>query len=102
MVARKVWDLSGICLDKVGDGVHEFRQFQDFLWYLKFGQQVDEELLGVVCTVAWCLWSTRNEVRLGKVRPQASAILQKAQYLLNEFQMANLKLAKLVHDEIMQ
>ena len=56
----------------------------------------------MVCTVAWCLWSTRNEVRLGKVRPQASVILQKAQYLLNEFQMANLKLAKLVHDEIVQ
>ncbi|XP_075670479.1 uncharacterized protein LOC142640300 [Castanea sativa] len=102
VVAHEVWDLSGICFDTVGDRVHEFQQFQDSLWHLKFGQQVDKELLGLVCIVAWCLWSTRNEVRLGKVRPQASTIFQKARYLLNEFQTTNLKLAKLVHDENVQ
>lgn len=53
----------------VGDGVHKFQKFQDFLWHLKFEYQVGEELLGLVVTVAWCLWSTRNELRLGKVRP---------------------------------
>lgn len=39
-------------------------------------------------------------MRLGKTRPQASAILQKARYLLEEFQKENFKLAMLVHDEI--
>ena len=61
--------MSSICFDMVGDGVHKFQKFQDFLWHLKFEYQVGEELLGLVVTVAWCLWSTRNELRLGKVRP---------------------------------
>ena len=66
-IARDVWALSGISFYLDGDVFLEFQEFQDFLWHLKFRQRVDEELLGLVCTVAWCLWFSMNEVRLGKV-----------------------------------
>ena len=44
--------------------------------------------------VAWCLWFNRNEVKLGKARLQGLAILQKARYMPDEFQTANLKLSQ--------
>ena len=66
-IARDVWALSGISFYLDGDVFLEFQEFQDFLWHLNFRQRVDEELLGLVCTVAWCLWFSVNEVRLGKV-----------------------------------
>ena len=42
--------------------------------------------------VAWCMWFNRNEARLGKTRQQGSEILQRAWFLLDEFQIANIKL----------
>ena len=44
--------------------------------------------------VAWCLWFNRNEVKLGKARLQGLAVLQKARYMPDEFQTANLKLSQ--------
>lgn len=94
-----MWAFSGISFNLDGDVC---LKFQDFLWHLKFRQQIDEELLGLVYTVAWCLWFNRNEVRHGKVWSQASVILQKAHYLLNDFQTANFKLNQPAYDDIVQ
>ena len=76
-IAQEVWELSGIPFDLDGDVFLEFQEFQDFLWHLKFRQRVDEELLGLVCTVASCLWFSRDKVWLGRVRSQALTILLK-------------------------
>ena len=72
-----------------GGVFHEFRD----LWYLQFGQHMDDEQLGLVITVTWCIWFNRNVVRQGKTRQLAAEILRKAKYLLEEFQTANFKLA---------
>nr|POE90837.1 hypothetical protein CFP56_23131 [Quercus suber] len=42
--------------------------------------------------VARCMWFNRNEVQLGKPRQEGLAILQRARFLLDEFQMVNLKI----------
>ena len=63
---------------------------------------MDDELLGLVITVAWCIWFNRNVVRQGKIRQSAAEILRKAKYLLEEFQTANFKLACHETSNIMQ
>ena len=88
--ACEIWTLSGISFECQGGVFHEFR---DILWYLKFGQHMDDELLGLVIMVVWCIWFNRNVVRQGKTRQSVVDILRKAKYLLEEFQTANFKLA---------
>ena len=61
---------------------------------MKFKQRMGDDLLELVIMVAWCLWFNCNEVRLDKARLLGVAILQKAQYMLDEFQNANLKLSQ--------
>ena len=46
--------------------------------------------------ITWCLWFNRNEVRLGEARQQGSSIVQKACFLLDEFQTTNFKLKPVV------
>ena len=53
-----------------------------------------DDLLELFVLVAWCLWFNHNEVKLGKARLQGLAVLQKARYMLDEFQTANLKLSQ--------
>ena len=64
----------------------------DFIWHLIFGVRVGQELLELVAMVAWCMWFNRSKVRLGKPRQKGLAILQRARFLLYEFQMVNLKI----------
>ncbi|XP_030959022.1 uncharacterized protein LOC115980967 [Quercus lobata] len=73
-------------------------EFVDLLWHLKFVEQQGDEILELVITVAWCLWFNINEARLGNARAQASAILHKACYLLEEFQVANFRLSSPVNN----
>ena len=89
--AQEIWKLSSIPFEVCGAN---FPEFLDFLWYLKFGQKMRDDLLELVVMVAWCLWFNRNEVRLGKGRLPSLAILQKARYMLDKFQTANLKLSQ--------
>lgn len=93
--AREVWDISGISFNTRGLG---FQEFVDLLWHLKFVEQQGDEILELVITVAWCLWFNINEARLGNARAQASAILHKACYLLEEFQVANFRLSSPVNN----
>ena len=61
-----------------------FMEFQDFLWHAKFTQHLDDDMLALIITIAWCLWFNCNEVRQGRPRQQGSTIVHKARYLLNE------------------
>ena len=88
---QELWKLFGIPFEVCGAN---FPEFVDFLWYLKFGQKMRDDLLELVVMVAWCLWFNHNEVRLGKARLSGVAILQKARYMLDGFQNANLKLSQ--------
>ncbi|XP_065628784.1 uncharacterized protein LOC112036084 [Quercus suber] len=72
--------------------VKKRKRFGSFL----FKQRMGDDLLEPVIMVVWCLWFNRNEVRLGKARLPSVAILQKAQYMLDEFQNANLKLSQTI------
>ena len=88
---QEIWKLSSIPFEVRGAN---FLEFVDFLWHLKFKQRMGDDLLELVIMVAWCLWFNCNEVRLDKARLLGVAILQKAQYMLDEFQNANLKLSQ--------
>ena len=61
---------------------------------------MDIEILGLVITVAWCMWFNRNAMREGKARQQNVVILQRTIYLMEEFQMANFKLPQPVISDI--
>ena len=45
--------------------------------------------MALVAVIAWCLWYSRNQVRLGGARQLAGHILQWARTYLEEFQLAN-------------
>ena len=89
--AQEVWVLSSIPFDPPELLAPNF---MDFLLLLKFRQKMGDELLELMVMVAWCLWFNCNEVRQGKAQQLGFAILSKARYLLDEFQMANLKLSQ--------
>ena len=80
--AQEIWKLSSIPFEVCGAN---FPEFVDFLWYLKFGQKMRDDLLELVVMVAWCLWFIHNEVKLGKARLSDLTILQKTRYMLDEF-----------------
>ena len=86
---HKVWQLTSIFFAAYG---MVFSSFANFLWHLKFGLCLSNELLELVAMVAWSVWFSRNEARQGKARQQALAIVQKARLLLEEFHTANLKI----------
>lgn len=72
MKAHEVWRLIGIPFASHG---LVFPSFVDFLWRLKFGLCLGDELLKLVAKVAWCMWFNQNEVRVGKAWQQASTIV---------------------------
>ena len=52
--------------------------------------------------VFWAIWFNRTEVRQGKARQIDLTILQKARYMLEEFQTANLKLSEVGNKDEVQ
>lgn len=58
-------------------GAH-FMEFEDFLEHAKNFQNMDDNILGLIVTIAWSMFFSRNEVRQGKPRQQNSPILHKA------------------------
>ena len=63
--ARETWTMVALTID-----IHtvHYREFVDFIWHLIFNQHVGKELLGLVVTIAWCMWYTRNKARPGTTR----------------------------------
>ena len=89
--AQEVWRISGLSFD-----AHDlvFPEFIEFLWHLKFGKCMGDDVLEFVIMVAWCVWYNRNAVHQGKERQACEAILHKAKIMLEEFQMANFSMAQ--------
>ena len=87
-IAQAVWVSSGIPIQLHGI---RFHSFLDLLWHLMLVQHVGDELLGLIVTIAWCLWHERNTARTGGTRQTSNNILQKATFLLEEFRSANHK-----------
>ncbi|KAK9989052.1 hypothetical protein SO802_029291 [Lithocarpus litseifolius] len=62
--AKEVWEASGLVksleLGRIGS-------FMDLLWLLKISLKLEVELLALVAVLAWCLWSSRNQVNVDVV-----------------------------------
>ena len=56
---------------------------------LKFQLKLEVESLALVAVIAWCLWYSWNQVRLGGARQSIGHILQWTWTYLEEFQLAN-------------
>ncbi|KAK9996066.1 hypothetical protein SO802_020752 [Lithocarpus litseifolius] len=54
-----------------------------------FQLKLEAESLALVAVIAWCLWSSQIQVRLGGERQSAWLTFQRAQTDLEEFQLAN-------------
>lgn len=63
--------------------------FMYLLWLLKFSLNLSAENLAFFAVLAWCLWTTRNPVRMRGVRKSTLNILQWARSYMEEFQLAN-------------
>lgn len=63
--------------------------FMYLLWLLKFSLNLSAEDLSFFAVLAWCLWTTRNPVRMRGVRKSTLNILQWARSYMEEFQLAN-------------
>ena len=94
--AREIWVLLAIPFEA------HVPEFEDLIWYLKFEQRTGNDLLELVVMVSWAIWFNRNEVRQGKARQTSLAILQKARYMREEFQTANLKLSEVRNKDEVQ
>ena len=54
-----------------------------------FVQQVGNDILEMLTMIAWSTWHNRNVAKHGSPRQSATQVVQKAQVLLEEFQIAN-------------
>ena len=54
----------------------QFHSFFDLLWFLLMIESFDEEKVALVVTIAWSMWSNRNEVRHGGTRKMPEALVQ--------------------------
>ena len=84
--AKEVWTAANINL---GPDVGEVREFIDLVWYARNVKQWSVQELARLFTVAWGIWSNRNEVRVGGARKTASGIAGWTLEYLEEFQVAN-------------
>uniref|UniRef100_A0A7N2KMP7 Reverse transcriptase zinc-binding domain-containing protein n=1 Tax=Quercus lobata TaxID=97700 RepID=A0A7N2KMP7_QUELO len=76
--AQEVWRISGLSFDAHG---LVFPEFIEFLWHLKFGKCMGDDVLEFVIMVAWCIWYNRNAVHQGKERQACEAILHKVKIM---------------------
>lgn len=65
--------------------VGRIESFMDLFWLLKFSLNLDAEKLALFAMLAWCLWTSRNQVKVGGVLKSAVHSLQWAQSYLEEF-----------------
>ena len=45
--------------------VDHYNSFHDLLWRMMMIEKYEEEKVGLVVSIAWCLWANRNEVQHG-------------------------------------
>ena len=52
------------------------------------------DFLEMLFMIAWSMWHNRNVARHGSPRQSANLVVQKAQVLLDEFQIANYSISQ--------
>ena len=66
-----------------------FLEFMNLLWFLIFSRKINDEALTLVVTVAWVMWSNRNNKRHGgKVKTNQIVIQWSVDYI-REYQTDN-------------
>ena len=66
-----------------------FRSFFDFLWNIILEADWSMEDIGLAITIAWALWSNRNEVIHGKPRKAGLKLVDWCKNYLDEYWSAN-------------
>ena len=87
--AKEVWLATNV---ELGVEVGEVNEFLDLVWYARNVKQWSAQALACLFTIAWGIWSNRNEIRIGGARKLALTIARWTMDYLEEFQVANHKI----------
>ena len=87
--AKEVWLAANV---ELGAEVGEVGELLDLVWYARNVKQWSAQALACLFTIAWGIWSNRNEIRTGGAHKSASAIARWTMDYLEEFQVANHKI----------
>ena len=63
--------------------------FFDLVWHLMMLEEYDEDKIAVVVTIAWSMWTNRNEVRYGGTKMTGEALVKWSAQYLEEYRCAN-------------
>lgn len=86
-----LWDCAkaeeaGSCSKLVGlSNRSECCSFMDLMWKMVINDQVEEEKVARMVTIAWALWFYRNDIRLGGVRKAGQDVVRQATQYLEEY-----------------
>ena len=69
--AEEVWTTANV---ELGSDLVEIHEFIDLVWYARNVKQMSDQALAHLYTIAWGIWSNRNEIRTGGPRKSASVI----------------------------
>ena len=84
--AKEVWTAANLVL---GSELGEVSEFLDLVWYAWNVKQCFAQALARLFTIAWGIWSNRNEVQTSETPKSALAIASWTMDYLEEFQLAN-------------
>ena len=59
--------------------------FMDLMWRMVITDQVEEEKLARLVTIAWALWFNRNEIRHGGVKKDGKDVVRWVNQYLEEY-----------------
>ena len=66
-----------------------FLEFMNFLWFLIFSRKIDDEALTLLVTIAWVMWSNRNNKRHGGKVKTNQIVIQWSVVYIREYQTDN-------------
>ena len=66
-----------------------FLEFMDLLWFLIFSRERDDGALTLVVTIAWVMWSNRNNKRHGGKVKTNQVVIQRSVNYIREYHTAN-------------
>nr|POF21129.1 hypothetical protein CFP56_06930 [Quercus suber] len=87
--AKEVWSAANV---EFGTDLGVVSEFLDLVWYARSVKQWSSQALASLFTIAWGIWSNRNEIQAGGARKSASAIAHWTMVYLEEFHVANHKI----------
>nr|POE70078.1 udp-glucuronate 4-epimerase 3 [Quercus suber] len=93
--AKEVWSAANV---EFGADLGEVCEFLDLVWYARNVKQWSFQALAGLCTIAWGIWTNRNEIRTSGARKSASTIARWTLDYLVEFQVANHKIQQAAID----